>query len=69
MSDIQAVIFKKRYYNAERARKWLDKHKLIPIKRVDKTQNYLRYRITPPKYKRYAIKKIKGGIKLVLGWK
>jgi len=53
MSDIQAVIFEKRYYTPTTARKWLKRNGLTPIKAVDKTKNYLRYRIRIPAYKSY----------------
>lgn len=48
MSSIQSIIFKKDKYTTDEARKWLKKHKHIPIKRVDKTKEYLRYRIAEP---------------------
>lgn len=47
--NIQAIIFEKKYYTAEKARKWLKDHNYQPIKHVDKTTNFLRYRIQPPK--------------------
>ena len=46
---IQAIIFEKDKFNAEKSMKWLKKHKYVPIKRVDKTLNYLRYRLVEPK--------------------
>ena len=45
MSSIQAVIFNKKKYTANEARKFLQKNNMHPIKRVDKTTNYLRYRL------------------------
>lgn len=46
---IQAIIFEKENFKSQDARKWLTKHGYEPIKRVDKTKNYLRYRLTEPK--------------------
>lgn len=74
MSSVQAVIFNKNKWTSEKARKWLDKHDFKPIKHVDKTLNYLRYRITDPKmYKSFStISLTKNrrdkGIKLVIGY-
>lgn len=45
---IQAVLFSKNYYTTSQARKWLKKENLKPIKRVHKTNKYLRYRIKNP---------------------
>ena len=46
------------------------KHKYKPIKRVDKTLNYLRYRLVEPnKFKNFIMKKTGIGINLVIGYK
>ena len=46
------------------------KHKYKPIKRVDKTLNYLRYRlIEPNKFKNFIMKKTVISINLVIGYK
>ena len=47
MSKIQSVVFDRDKFTAEQARKFLLNNKLVPIKRVDKTTNKLRYRISP----------------------
>lgn len=66
MSKVQSIIFKKSKYNSNEARKWLKKHNYSPIKRVDKTINYLRYRIRAPSKKyNYFIKEITPSIKFV----
>ncbi len=65
--EIQSVIFPKKKYSATKAKQWLKKKKLKPIKKVDKTINFLRYRIRQPKYKKYITKKIPNGISLILG--
>jgi len=48
-TKIQAILFKKDKFTADKARKFLKKHNYKPIKRVHKTDNYLRYRIRRPK--------------------
>jgi len=48
-TKIQAILFEKDKFTADKARKFLKKHKYRPIKRVHKTENYLRYRLVKPK--------------------
>ena len=48
---IQAILFEKDKFDTKTARKFLKKHDYKPIKRVHKTENYLRYRIRRPKDK------------------
>lgn len=52
---IQAVLFNRagKYKNSEQMRDWLKKHKLIPIKKVHKTDRFCRYWILEPDYKKY----------------
>jgi len=50
-TKIQAILFKRNKFDSKKARKFLDKHNHKPIKRVHKTTNYLRYRLTKPKNK------------------
>lgn len=70
MSELQAVLFPKKNFNTTQARKWLKDNDLKQLKRVDKTEHLLRYRITEPKkYKSFITKKIKKGILLVIGFK
>ena len=45
---VQAILFDKNKWNPTEARHWLKKHKYVPIKYVDKTQNQIRYRIRDP---------------------
>ena len=70
MSEIQAVIFEKKYFTPDKARYWLKKHKIKRMKKVRITKNYYRYRITnPKKYKNFIIKPIyKDNVKLVIGY-
>lgn len=65
---VQAVIFNNKKWDVNTARKWLKEHDYKPIKHVDKTENYLRYRIREPAFVNYVIKPLGfSGIKLVLG--
>jgi hypothetical protein len=67
MSSIQAIIFDNKKWTTATARAWLKKHKYKPIKRVDKTLNYLRYRLVDPaKFKSFTMKTL-DTIKLVIG--
>ena len=70
MSEIQSVLFSRKNWKSKDARKWLDKKKLKRMKKVDKTENYLRYRINDPKkYKRFITKSESNGIKLIIGFR
>jgi hypothetical protein len=51
MTEIQSILFNKTKYNSIKARKWLKENNYKPIKRVHKTENYLRYRIKNPNSK------------------
>lgn len=68
-NNIQAVLFKKKYYTSEQARKYLKKKKYKPIKRVHKTENFLRYRLKNPElFNSFITKKInKNKIHLIIG--
>ena len=69
MTFIQAVLFSKDMYDTNRARRWLMKHKLYPIKRVHETTHLYRYRIREPDYDRfeYRTKILTPGIKTIVG--
>ena len=70
MSQIQSIVFDRDKFTTAKARAFLQRNKLVPIKRVDKTKNKLRYRIKTPKlFKRFRVKKIKKGISLIFGFK
>lgn len=67
MAKIQAILFKRKHFNCNKARQWLKKHQYSPIKRVDKTEHYLRYRLkTPSKTKKYRLIKFGDKIKAVI---
>ncbi len=64
---VQAILFPIKKFTTAQARKYLNKQKYYPIKRVDKTKNYLRYRLKPPyKKDKYISKKLKSGIIYVI---
>jgi hypothetical protein len=68
MSEIQAVLFKTpKGWTTTKARAWLKKEKMTPIKRVDKSGILLRYRLREPDYKYYITKSQKNGINFVIG--
>ncbi len=68
-STIQSISFPADKYTAKRAMKWLKEHKVKPVKRVDKTDNMLRYRIAEPKeFGRFATKRTAEGITLTFGF-
>ena len=63
---IQAILFDKSKFSTAQARKFLKKNGYIPIKRVHTTKTLHRYRIkTPDPNKKFRIKTIKPGIKMV----
>ena len=47
MSDIHAILFKKNKYDVKKARDFLKRHKYKPKYRVQKSNEYLRYTLTP----------------------
>ena len=53
MTIFQAIMFDKKIYTTEQARKFLTKHKFNPIKRVRITKNYYRYRLKEPDETKY----------------
>ena len=70
MSEVHSIIFDKSWYNTTQARDWLKAHGFVPIKRVDETTNFYRYRIRDPKlFKRFTIKQVAPYIKFVFGWR
>ena len=68
-SKIQAVLFDIKYFNEKQAIKHLKKEKMKPIKKVHKTEKYLRYRIREPKeFKRFRILKTDKHIAFIIGF-
>lgn len=69
MSKLQAVLFNNKIFNATKARAWLKKNNIKPIKRVDKTKNLLRYRVRSPKqFNKFINKKTSDGIIFTIGF-
>ena len=58
--NVQACLFSINDWTTDNARKWLQEHNIIPLKRVHKTEQFLRYIIKIPDYKKhyYRIKTI-----------
>jgi len=71
MSEIQSVIFMKKFYDTKKARRFLKRNKLKAIKKVHITENYYRYRIRNPKrYKTFRTKPLKKKrVKVIIGFK
>lgn len=68
MSDVHTVLFKKRYWTVERAKRWLAEHGLISPK-VHETANFYRFRqIDPKKFKSFSTIDIQPTIKYVIGY-
>jgi arsenate reductase-like glutaredoxin family protein len=64
--EIQAILFNINSWDTKKAREWLKKHGYNPIKRVHKTQQFLRYRlIEPTSNVKYRVKEIGQGIKYI----
>ena len=68
MTTFQAIMFDKKIYTTEQARKFLTKHKFNPIKRVRITKNYHRYRSKEPDETKYIyrIKHLQPGVMAVV---
>ena len=70
MTVTQSIMFHRDMYTPQLARRWLFRHKYHPVKRVDITTNWLRYRIRAVDYDlyEYRIKHISDGIKIIFGY-
>ena len=66
---IQSITFNRKTTTPEQARLFIKTMGLKPIKKVHKTKNRLRYRITPPVFKKYITKKLPHDIHLIIGVK
>ena len=68
VTQVHSIIFDNSMFTPDTARKWLSKHNYKPIKHVDKTLHFLRYRIRDPAlFKSFVTKEITPGIKIVFG--
>ena len=69
-SSIQSILFDRKYWTTEKARKWLLKHKLKAIAKVEFTDNFLRYRISDPEqYESFAVKKTESHLDIIIGFR
>lgn len=71
-SEIQAVLFFRPRWNVTKARAWLKKHNIKPLKPPDTKlfKKQIRFRITPPEqYKSFITKKLDDEINLIIGFK
>lgn len=68
-SEVQSILFDKHKFTTSEARKWMKKHGFKPIKRVDETKAFYRYRQTDPDKYKYFRMKVTPDIKFVLGFK
>ena len=68
-STVHSVIFEKSYWTTQDARRELNKMGLKPIKHVDITKNYLRYRFVDPReFDHFITKNTNKHMKLVIGF-
>ena len=68
--NLQSLLFARDKYTPKEAIEYLKEHDIEPIKKVHKTEHYLRYRITSPKdYKRYRTSAFSNNIKAIIGYK
>jgi hypothetical protein len=69
MSEVQSVLFEKKYWTLRSAADWLVRHNLWQIKKVHETKNFYRFRLHEPKnYKRIRILKTKKHLGLLIGF-
>ena len=70
MSEVHSILFNKNIWTLKDSKRWLKEHDYIPIKKVDITTNFYRFRIRDPKlFKKFRIIYIDYGIEFVLGFK
>lgn len=66
---IQSVRFPKENWTPDKARRWLKRHYLKPIKKVDISPSFYRYRIEEPNnYKSFSTVVLNDDIQLVIGY-
>jgi len=66
-TDVQAVLFNKRYYTTEKALAWIHKKGYKPLKKVHTTDQYHRVRLKQPKKDaKYRTKEITKSIKFII---
>lgn len=60
--NMQNIMFNKQFFTEKKAKAYMKKHDYKPIKDVDITKNYLRYRLKEPKDTDYKTYKIDEGV-------
>ena len=66
---VQAVIFKKQYWDLDKVHKWLSNHKMHPIKAIHETENFYRARMVKPTFRQYYTKKTsQKGVEFIIGY-
>lgn len=66
-SQVQAILFDRKYYSLNTIAKFLLKHHYQPIKELHFTKNYYRVRLKKPNHnKKYRTKKVKEGLKFII---
>ncbi len=69
MSEIQSIIFDKKLWSISEAKKWL-KDRKFKFTKVDKKQNFIRFRQqSPKKFNRFRTLIRDLGIRFILGFK
>ena len=70
MSEIQSVVFKRKFWTIVRARKWMKRRGLKSTMKVDRNKTQYRFRQLPPKrFKRFITKKIQPTVSFIIGFK
>ncbi len=66
--NIQSVLIDKRFYSLTQAINYINLHG-YKLKKIDETTNFYRFRQLSPKlFKKYFIKDLHNGVKLVVGY-
>jgi hypothetical protein len=70
ISDIQAILFDKHFWEKEDVEEYLKTHDYKPIKDIHETKNRYRVRlIEPTEFGHFIIHKIPNHVELVIGFK
>lgn len=65
---VHSIIFRKDKWTIQDSHRWLYQHGYRPIKNVDVTQNFYRWRIRDPnEFRQFVTKKVGKGIEIVFG--
>lgn len=68
-SDIQALLFDRKYWTTLKCRNWMAAHKIKAIDKVEQTENFLRYKINDSdKFESFTVKKTDNHMDIVIGF-